>query len=64
MKDNALVPRCKLYAFDNSAPKHEKKEWTIIREKNREDLCDVMAEHDLIPEAMSEDRDAHLPNMA
>ena len=59
-----LVPRCKLYAFDNSAPKHKKKEWTIIREKNREDLCDVMAEHDLFPVAMSEDRDAHLPNMA
>ena len=38
--------------------------WTVVCEDDREGLCDVMDDHGMIPEAMVDGRDEHLPNMA
>ena len=42
--------------------------WTVVHdsreEADRATLCDIMDEHDMIPEAMANTRDAHLPNLA
>ena len=38
--------------------------WTVVHETDREEMCIAMDERDMIPEAMSDERDAHLPNLA
>ena len=36
--------------------------WKVVHETDREELC--MAMEDMIPDVMSMERDAHLPNLA
>ena len=42
----------------------ESLKWTVVHETDRDALCDAMDELDMIPEAMADTRDAHLPNLA
>ena len=44
--------------------KVESMRWTVVHDADRGEQCVAMDERDTIPEAMTEDRDAHLPNLA